>query len=300
MNKKLIYSIAATSALLFTSQGANNADAAVPPTTVEKKVHVYQAENFNFDQINSFLQKYLNEFQMNFNQQTTYQPPAQPNPVKENTTLQPITPVNEDTAKPSNNVKNALLDVSPMNHLFVKARETLWNFSQFYEISEDDNTNRQGIQSHDSPEETGNPEIVETNEQNVQSGPAPVETGNSDNTETNEQNVQSSPAPAETKTPEPAGKEITVTATAYTAECEGCSGITKTGVDLKADPDAKVIAVDPAVIPLGSKVHVEGYGYATAEDIGGGIDGNEIDVFVHKQDDALQWGRKQVKVTVID
>jgi 3D (Asp-Asp-Asp) domain-containing protein len=54
------------------------------------------------------------------------------------------------------------------------------------------------------------------------------------------------------------------------------------------------------VIPLGSKVHVEGYGYATAEDIGGGINGHEIDVFIPKQSDALDWGRKQVTVTIID
>jgi 3D (Asp-Asp-Asp) domain-containing protein len=54
------------------------------------------------------------------------------------------------------------------------------------------------------------------------------------------------------------------------------------------------------VIPLGTKVHVEGYGYATAADIGGGIDGNEIDVFIPEEDDALEWGRKEVTVTIID
>ena len=109
------------------------------------------------------------------------------------------------------------------------------------------------------------------------------------------------PTPEETvAAEEPAGKEITVDATAYTANCEGCSGITKTGVDLNSNPNHKVIAVDPDVIPLGSKVHVEGYGYATAEDIGGGINGLEIDVFIPKQADAMDWGRKQVKVTIID
>jgi 3D (Asp-Asp-Asp) domain-containing protein len=113
--------------------------------------------------------------------------------------------------------------------------------------------------------------------------------------------VSEKPAPEnETVAEEPAGKEITVAATAYTANCQGCSGITKTGVNLNANPDQKVIAVDPAVIPLGTKVHVEGYGYATAEDIGGGINGHEIDVFIPKQSDALDWGRKQVKVTIID
>src|SRR5699024_10926063 len=69
----------------------------------------------------------------------------------------------------------------------------------------------------------------------------------------------------------PEGKTISVTSTAYPAECDGCSGVTSTGVDLNANPDAKVIAVDPNVIPLGSKVYVEGYGYATAADTGGAI-----------------------------
>lgn len=95
-------------------------------------------------------------------------------------------------------------------------------------------------------------------------------------------------------------KEITVKATAYTASCEGCSGTTATGVDLNANPDAKVIAVDPSVIPLGSKVYVEGYGEATAADTGGAIKGNRIDVFIPTEQDALNWGNKQVNVTIIN
>ena len=99
---------------------------------------------------------------------------------------------------------------------------------------------------------------------------------------------------------EPAGKEFYVTSTAYTANCSGCSGRTATGINLRANPNIKVIAVDPSVIPLGTKVYVEGYGYATAEDIGGAIKGNRIDVFIPTQSAALQWGRKQVKVTILD
>ncbi|PLS01418.1 LysM peptidoglycan-binding and 3D domain-containing protein [Neobacillus cucumis] len=106
---------------------------------------------------------------------------------------------------------------------------------------------------------------------------------------------------AETQVPaEKSSKTITVTATAYTASCEGCSGITKTGVDLNANPNAKVIAVDPNVIPLGSKVYVEGHGYATAADTGGAIKGNRIDVFIPDQKSAMEFGRKQVKVTIIN
>jgi 3D (Asp-Asp-Asp) domain-containing protein/LysM repeat protein len=95
-------------------------------------------------------------------------------------------------------------------------------------------------------------------------------------------------------------KELTVTATAYTADCEGCSGITATGKNLKEDPNAKVIAVDPNVIPLGTKVFVEGYGEATAADTGGAIKGNKIDVFVPKKEDATNWGSKTVKVKLLN
>ncbi|MBA9028959.1 LysM peptidoglycan-binding and 3D domain-containing protein [Peribacillus huizhouensis] len=95
-------------------------------------------------------------------------------------------------------------------------------------------------------------------------------------------------------------KEITVTATAYTASCNGCSGITATGINLKNNPDTKVISVDPSVIPLGSKVYVEGYGYAVAGDTGGAIKGNKIDVFVPDLQDAKNWGRKNVKVKVLN
>ena len=97
----------------------------------------------------------------------------------------------------------------------------------------------------------------------------------------------------------PEGETITVTATAYTAKCDGCSGVTSTGVDLNANPNAKVIAVDPNVIPLGSEVYVEGYGYATAADVGGAIKGNKIDLHVPTKEEAVNWGAQQVNVTVI-
>lgn len=96
------------------------------------------------------------------------------------------------------------------------------------------------------------------------------------------------------------GKEMTVTATAYTAYCAGCSGTTYTGIDLRANPNQKVIAVDPNVIPLGSRVWVEGYGEAIAGDIGGAIKGNIIDVFLQNKQDAYNWGRRTVKIKVLD
>lgn len=94
-------------------------------------------------------------------------------------------------------------------------------------------------------------------------------------------------------------KEITVSASAYTANCNGCSGITSTGINLKRNPDVKVIAVDPSIIPLGTKVYVEGYGYAIAGDTGGSIKGNKIDVFFPDKSEAYKWGRKQVKIKIL-
>ncbi|WP_019244521.1 MULTISPECIES: G5 and 3D domain-containing protein [Bacillus] len=96
------------------------------------------------------------------------------------------------------------------------------------------------------------------------------------------------------------GQEMYVTSTAYTAYCNGCSGKTATGFDLRSNPNAKIIAVDPRVIPLGTKVYVEGYGYAIAADKGGAIKGNKIDIFFSSKSKAYQWGRKKVKIRILN
>lgn len=95
-------------------------------------------------------------------------------------------------------------------------------------------------------------------------------------------------------------KTFTMEATAYTAYCEGCSGVTANGTDLRANPNLKVIAVDPSVIPLGTKVWVEGYGEAIAADTGGAIKGNKIDLFMPDKSNAYEWGRKTVTVKVLN
>ena len=96
------------------------------------------------------------------------------------------------------------------------------------------------------------------------------------------------------------GKEFYVSSTAYTAGCNGCSGTTATGINLRANPNVKVIAVDPRVIPLGSKVYVEGYGYAIAADKGSAIQGYKIDVFFPDLASAYRWGNKRVKIKVLN
>ncbi|WP_299094523.1 G5 and 3D domain-containing protein [uncultured Metabacillus sp.] len=95
-------------------------------------------------------------------------------------------------------------------------------------------------------------------------------------------------------------KEFYVRSTAYTAYCNGCSGTTATGLNLRANPNAKVIAVDPSVIPLGTKVYVEGYGYAVAADTGSAIKGNKIDVFISSKSAAYRWGSKRVKIKILN
>ncbi|MDQ0430862.1 uncharacterized protein YabE (DUF348 family)/3D (Asp-Asp-Asp) domain-containing protein [Planomicrobium stackebrandtii] len=113
--------------------------------------------------------------------------------------------------------------------------------------------------------------------------------------------AKAEPAKAAPAEAEPTGgKEFYVSATAYTASCTGCSGITATGINLHTNPGLKVIAVDPSVIPLGSKVWVEGYGNAIAGDTGGAIKGNKIDLFMASQSDAISFGRKQVKVRILN
>jgi len=92
------------------------------------------------------------------------------------------------------------------------------------------------------------------------------------------------------------GRQLTVQTTAYDGVSLG--GVTATG-NIIATTGDKVIAVDPNVIPLGSKVYVPGYGTAVAWDTGGAINGNIIDLNMSTAD-AIQWGRRTVTVTILD
>lgn len=93
------------------------------------------------------------------------------------------------------------------------------------------------------------------------------------------------------------GQVLYMQSTAYSWREVGSGFITATGIDLRSQ--SNVIAVDPSVIPLGSFVEVEGYGFAVAGDTGGAIKGNIIDVHFPTVDQCLIWGRKNnVKVVV--
>ena len=99
-------------------------------------------------------------------------------------------------------------------------------------------------------------------------------------------------------------KAMNMVATAYDATFASTGknpghpqyGITRSG--LKVRPG--IVAVDPNVIPLGTHLYVEGYGDALAADTGGAIKGNKIDLYFESPQDVAKYGRKNVKVYILD
>lgn len=88
---------------------------------------------------------------------------------------------------------------------------------------------------------------------------------------------------------------LEMVATAYTAGCAGCSGITAIGLPAGRG----IVAVDPRVIPLGTRLYVKGYGSAIAGDTGGAIKGNRIDLGFDTYAAAERFGRQSVRVYVL-
>ena len=89
---------------------------------------------------------------------------------------------------------------------------------------------------------------------------------------------------------DPSGiRTLTVSSTGYTLE-----GRTATGL-----PTAPgVVAVDPAVIPLGTRITIPGYGTGIAADTGGAVQGSTIDLWFPTEEAALAWGRRTVTITI--
>jgi 3D (Asp-Asp-Asp) domain-containing protein len=92
-------------------------------------------------------------------------------------------------------------------------------------------------------------------------------------------------------------KENIAEATFYTKECGTGDGITFTGTEATV---GRTVAVDPAVIPLGSWLYIQGIGWRKAEDTGSAVRGNIIDIYVGEGEkarhEALRAGRRQVKI----
>jgi len=95
-------------------------------------------------------------------------------------------------------------------------------------------------------------------------------------------------APAPTGPPA-AGTRMTVSSTGYCLR-----GRTSTGIPTGWG----VVAVDPAVIPLGTRMTIPGYGEGVAADTGSAVRGAMIDVWFPKCSQALEWGRKVVTITI--
>lgn len=97
------------------------------------------------------------------------------------------------------------------------------------------------------------------------------------------------------------GKTLTVKATAYWAFNGVNNTYTASGRKAVRNPSGySTIAVDPSVIPLGTKLHVAGYGNAIAADKGSSVKGNYIDVYFETRQEAIIWGVKYLKVTILD
>ena len=97
------------------------------------------------------------------------------------------------------------------------------------------------------------------------------------------------------------GKTLTVKATAYWAFNGVNNTYTASGRKAIRDPSGySTIAVDPRIIPLGTKLHVAGYGNAIAADKGSSVKGKYIDVYFNTRQEAINWGVKYLKVTILD
>ncbi|MFB3093406.1 MAG: 3D domain-containing protein, partial [Dehalococcoidia bacterium] len=88
-------------------------------------------------------------------------------------------------------------------------------------------------------------------------------------------------------------RTMTVWATWYTAASAGGSGTTATGTTVQKG----TVAVDPSVIPLGTRMYIPGYGYGVAEDTGGAIIGNIIDLG-YGPDDVYDWYSRYVDICI--
>ena len=110
-----------------------------------------------------------------------------------------------------------------------------------------------------------------------------------------------SPSPAEQSPP----AEVAPPRTAAVSSGPGTLTVSSTGYALRGrtatgiQTGPGVVAVDPSVIPLGTRMSIPGYGTGIAADTGGAIQGNTIDLWFPTTEQALQWGRRTVTITLL-
>lgn len=160
-----------------------------------------------------------------------------------------------------------------------------------YDVSEDE------VVETETPDEVEK-EVVEEAEPEAEAeaeteAPEAAEPSNEVNTSSStESETEAAQAAA------PAGRTVTVEATAYSRNQASLGNITYSGIDLRENPN--VIAVDPSFIPLGSRIYVPGYGEFVAGDTGGAINGNRIDIHMESLDAAWSFGRRTIEVQILD
>lgn len=91
-------------------------------------------------------------------------------------------------------------------------------------------------------------------------------------------------------------RSMVMHATGYSAYDPGNGQYTANGTFLRRG----LVAVDPGVIPLGTRLYIPGYGYAVADDTGGAIRGHKIDLAFDSHGEAIQFGRRDITVYIID
>ncbi len=96
--------------------------------------------------------------------------------------------------------------------------------------------------------------------------------------------------------PSRSSRSLVMNASAYTADDPGNGHYTFNGNLLRKG----LVAVDPTMIPLGTRLFIPGYGYAVADDIGGAIKGNRIDIAFDSRSEAFQFGRQKITVYILD
>ncbi len=96
--------------------------------------------------------------------------------------------------------------------------------------------------------------------------------------------------------PDRYSRTLTMTASAYTSQDDGNGSVTYRGHELRRG----LAAVDPRVIPLGTRLFIKGYGFAVADDVGGAIRGNRIDLAFENRAEAIQFGVQKVTVYILD
>ena len=100
--------------------------------------------------------------------------------------------------------------------------------------------------------------------------------------------------------PSRGNRALRMVATAYDPGPASCGRYASGHTAIGMHATKGVIAVDPRIIPLGSRVFIEGYGPAIAADVGSAIKGNRIDVCFATRREALNWGRRVVMVTIYE